>query len=184
MAIYTKTGDKGKTSLFGGKRVYKSDQKVETYASIDELNSVIGYAIAEISFKQKKKEQSLIRSELEEIQNDLLEIGSSLAASSTKTVKQLKNRPTEFEKRIDVLTAQMPILTKFILPGGSRGGASLHVARTMARRAERRVVSLSQAEKIDETIVIYLNRLSDLLFTMARFVNYKEKHKEQIWRKK
>ena len=144
MTIYTKTGDKGKTSLFDGIRVYKSDKKVETYASIDELNSSIGFAIAEISDKKLNKNLKSVTNQLIEIQHDLLEIGSSLAVGSTKPVTQLKKRPAEFEKQIDLLTLQMPALTKFILPGGGRGGASLHVARTMARRAERRVVGLSK----------------------------------------
>lgn len=175
--IYTRTGDKGKTSLFDGKRVLKSDKKVETYGTVDELNSSIGAASAFIKVQSIKKE-------LEEIQNDLLEIGSSLAVSSTLPVDQLKNRPVEIEKLIDKLTAQLPKLTQFILPGGGKGGSLLHVARTIARRAERNVVQLSQKEHIDQTIIIYLNRLSDLLFTTARFVNHKERQKEKIWRKK
>ncbi len=181
--IYTKTGDKGKTSLFDGKRVLKSDKKVETYGTIDELNSAIGAASAFIKIV-------LINKELEEIQNDLLEIGSSLAVSSTLPVDQLKNRPQEFEKLIDKLTNKLPPLNQFILPGGGKGGSLIHVARTITRRAERRVVDLNKTEEIDNTIIVYLNRLSDLLFTMARFVNYKEKEslpagrQEKIWRKK
>ncbi len=175
--IYTKTGDKGKTSLFDGKRVWKFDPKVDAYGTIDELNSSIGAASAFISIK-------LINKELEEIQNDLLEIGSSLAVSSTLPAFQLEKRPEEFEKLIDRLTKEMPLLTQFILPGGGKGASLLHVSRTIARRAERRIIKLSQKEEIDSTIIIYLNRLSDLLFTMARFVNYKEKKKEKIWRKK
>jgi cob(I)alamin adenosyltransferase len=177
MSIYTRTGDKGKTSLFDGKRVFKSDKKVETYGTIDELNSIIGVSSAFIKIK-------LINKELEEIQNDLLEIGSSLAVSQTLPTDQLKNRPLEFEKLIDKLTKQLPPLNQFILPSGGKGGSLLHVARTITRRAERSVVGLSKSEEIDNTILIYLNRLSDLLFTMARFVNYKEKKKEKIWRKK
>src|SRR3989344_4936364 len=177
--IYTRTGDKGKTSLFDGKRVFKYDKKVEAYGTIDELNSAIGVAMAEISNKRKKKGLPLITEELEEIQKDLLEIGSSLAVSIALPVDQLKDRPQEFEKLIDKLTRQLPPLTQFILPGGGKGGAHLHVARTVARRAERRVVGLSKTEKVDEIIIIYLNRLSDLLFTMARFVNFKEKKKEK-----
>jgi cob(I)alamin adenosyltransferase len=175
--IYTRGGDKGKTSLFDGKRVWKFDVKVETYGTIDELNSMIGLASSFIKIPK-------INKELEEIQNDLLEIGSSLAVSSTLPAPQIARRPTEFEKLIDELTKQIPPLTQFILPGGGKGGASLQVARTIARRAERRIVDLARKEEIDEVIIIYLNRLSDLLFTMARFVNYKEKQKEKIWKKK
>lgn len=175
--IYTRTGDKGKTSLFDGKRVLKSDKKVETYGTIDELNSSIGLASSFI-------EIPIINKELEEIQNDLLEIGSSLAVSSTLPAPQIAKRPEEFEKLIDNLTKQMSPLTQFILPGGGSGGAALHVSRTIARRAERRIVELNKTEEIDPVIITYLNRLSDLLFTMARFVNFKEKKKEKIWRKK
>lgn len=175
--IYTRTGDKGKTSLFDGKRVLKSDKKVDAYGTIDELNSAIGLASVFI------KDQS-IRRELEEIQNDLLEIGSSLAVSQTLPADQISNRPPELENLIDKFTNKLPPLAQFILPGGGNGGAFLHVARTICRRSERRVVGLSKKEDVDETIIIYLNRLSDLLFTMARFVNHKERQKEKIWRKK
>jgi len=175
--IYTKKGDKGKTSLFDGKKVFKSNIKVETYASIDELNSTLGVAA---SFIKDKK----ILGEIEEIQNDLLIIGSSLAVSKTRKVPQLKNRPEDFEKLIDDLTEKLPPLNQFILPGGGKGGAYLHVSRTFARRSERRVVALSKKEKIDPITIKYLNRLSDLLFTMARYANFKEKKKEKIWRKK
>lgn len=175
--IYTRIGDKGKTSLFDGKKVFKSDKKVEAYGTIDELNSAIGAASAFVHNR-------LIKKELEEIQNDLLEIGSSLAVSTTLPADQLSNRPQEFENLIDKLTKQMPPLSQFILPGGGKGGALLHLSRTIARRAERNIVQLSQKEKIDRVIIIYLNRLSDLLFTMARFVNHKEHQREKIWRKK
>ncbi len=177
MKIYTRTGDKGKTSLFDGKRVLKSDKKVETYGTVDELNSAIGAASAFIKNR-------LINKELEEIQNDLLEVGSALAVSTALPVDQLNDRPQEFEKLIDKLTKQLPPLNQFILPGGGKGGALLHLSRTVARRAERNVVQLSQKEKIDGVIIIYLNRLSDLLFTMARFVNYFERKKEKTWRKR
>lgn len=175
--IYTRKGDRGKTSLFDGKKVWKYDLKVEAYGTIDELNSVIGVASSFVKTRTVNKE-------LEEIQNDLLEIGSSLAVSSTLPVDQLSKRPEEFEKLIDKLTKQMPILSQFVLPSGSRGGSLLHLARTVARRAERKIVQLNQKEQIDGLILIYLNRLSDLLFTMARLVNYKERKKEKTWRKK
>jgi len=175
--IYTKKGDKGKTSLLDGKKVSKASIKVETYASIDELNSSLG--VASVFIKDKK-----INKEIEEIQNDLLEIGSSLAVSKTRKIPQLKNRPEDFEILIDKLTKELPPLSQFILPGGGRGGAFLHVSRTLTRRSERRVVALSKIEKIDPITIKYLNRLSDLLFTMARYVNFKEKKKEKIWRKK
>ena len=181
--IYTRTGDKGKTSLFDGKRVLKSDKKVETYGTIDELNSALGVASAFIKIKS-------INKEIEDIQNDLLEIGSSLAVSQTLPVDQLSKRPEDLENLIDKLTKQLPPLNQFILPGGGKGGSLLHAARTIARRAERRIVDLNKTEEVDEIIIVYLNRLSDLLFTMARFVNFKEKPfgklsaSEKIWRKR
>lgn len=177
MAIYTRAGDKGKTSLFDGKKIDKSNIQVEAYGTIDELNSAIGAAVAFIK-------EPLVRKELQEIQNDLLELGSSLAVSSTLPLDQLEKRPKEFENLIDKLTGKMPILSQFILPGGGKGGSLLHVARTITRRAERRVVALSKKEEIDAVALVYLNRLSDLLFTMARFVNFAEKQKEPTWRKK
>ena len=179
MAIYTRTGDKGKTSLFDGTRVLKSHIRVETYGTIDELNSVIGAAVASI-----KKQKSGIKKELEEIQHDLFAIGSVLATPHGMPVIGLDTRPKDFEKLIDEMTSKMPELKNFILPGGSPAGSLLHVARTVSRRAERKVIALMQKEEVDTNIVIYLNRLSDLLFTMARFVNHLEKQKETIWKKR
>lgn len=175
MKIYTKTGDKGETSLFGGKRVSKADLRVEAYGTVDELNSAIGIAIAE-------SQASECNSELIRIQNDLLDIGSVLANPKAKSIR-LEKRVEEFEGLIDVMTKELPALANFILPGGGKGGAQLHFARTLARRAERRIVALAQKEVIDNGILIYFNRLSDLLFTMARFVNYKEKKQEVLWTK-
>ncbi len=182
MPIYTRTGDKGTTSLFDKTRVLKSSDRVETYGTIDELNSMLGAAIAALSSKHKVSIIN-IKKELELIQHDLLEIGSALANPQSLPIKGLSARPTDFEKMIDKMTAKMPELKNFILPGGSRAGSLLHVSRTIARRAERRIVALIQTEDIDQDIVIYVNRLSDLLFTMARFANHKEKKKETIWLK-
>jgi len=182
MPIYTRTGDKGKTSLFDGTRVLKSDKRVETYGTIDELNSMIGTAIAEIKDLRFKIKD--VTDELERIQHDLLDIGSTLATPHPMPVVGLENRPKEFEKVIDAMTKKMPELKAFILPGGGKAGSALHVARTIARRAERQLVALMQKEKVDLTIITYINRLSDLLFTMARYVNYVEKKKEVIWVKK
>lgn len=177
MPIYTRTGDKGKTSLFDGTRVLKSHPRVDAYGTIDELNSVLGLAIAEIKNKE-------MRNELEEVQHDLLEIGSALAMPHPLPVIGLEKRVKQFEKSIDEMTEQMPRLKNFILPGGGTAGASLHIARTIARRAERQLVALMQIEEVDQTIVVYLNRLSDLLFTMARYANYLDKQKEIKWVKK
>ena len=180
MAIYTRTGDKGKTSLFDGTRVLKSNDRVETYGTIDELNSFIGVACAFLS----DRKHGIVEKELEKIQHDLFEIGSALALPHALPVTGLDSRPKEFEKLIDDLTEQMPELKNFILPSGGKAGTFLHVCRTIARRAERRVVALLQEESVDEKIVIYLNRLSDVFFTMARYVNFVEKKKEIRWIKK
>ncbi|HVZ58812.1 MAG TPA: cob(I)yrinic acid a,c-diamide adenosyltransferase [Patescibacteria group bacterium] len=177
MPIYTRTGDKGKTSLLGGRRVLKSDERVDTYGTVDELNSLLGVVVSTIETKHQQ-----LAKELEGIQNDLFDIGSYLADPQAKPLR-LAERIKEFETRIDHMTKKMPELHNFILPGGGRVGASLHQARTVCRRAERRLVGLMQETDIDDEIVKYLNRLSDLLFTMARFVNHKEKKKETIWSK-
>lgn len=195
MKIYTKTGDKGKTSLFGGKRVSKADLRIEIYGEIDELNSIIGVAIAQIqnprfARRGKFKRQSYsskLKNELFKIQDDLFEVYSILTSLNTKykilNTKYLKNRTFEFENLIDEITKELPELTNFILPGGGEAGSFLHLARLVCRRVERRIVALSRKEKINPQILVYFNRLSDLLFVMARFVNFQEKQKEIIWRK-
>ncbi len=176
MPIYTRAGDKGLTALYGGKRVLKSVDRVETYGTIDELNSVVGLVVSLLSHKHQ-----LVKKELERIQHDLFEIGSYLANPEAKPVERLVKRVKDFEDMIDTQTKKMPPLHNFILPGGSKAGASLHQARTVCRRAERKLVALMQTEEIDEHLVKYINRLSDLLFSSARFVNQKEKKKETIW---
>lgn len=179
MPIYTRTGDKGTTALFDGTRVAKSHERVETYASIDELNSIIGETLAFLPPKYKA-----IVKELEMIQHDLFAIGSALATPHPIPVTGLQIRPKDFEKQIDALTQKLPELKNFILPGGSKAGSLLHVARTFARRAERKVVKLTEKEEVDQDILIYLNRLSDLLFTLARYINHQEKQKEIKWIKR
>jgi cob(I)alamin adenosyltransferase len=180
MSIYTKFGDKGKTSLYGGKTVSKGSMRVEAYGNLDELNSFLGVVLAEL--KDKKVKQEIV-----EIQKDLFEIGSSIASLSTNKHKALsiflEKRVFEFEKEIDRLSGKLPELENFILPGG-KTGSYLHYARTIARRAERRIVVLAEKERILREILIYLNRLSDLLFMYARYVNYKEKQKEIVWQPK
>jgi cob(I)alamin adenosyltransferase len=177
MAIYTRTGDKGKTSLFSGIRVSKADLRVETYGTVDELNSVIGLILS-----LGKKYLNLNR-ELIKIQRDLLDIGSALANPKSKPLNYLEKRVKEFENLIDEMTKSLPPLKNFILPGGGKTGAMLNLARTVCRRAERRIVALNGQEKIDNNIIVYFNRLSDLLFIMARFLNFKEKKKEAVWKK-
>lgn len=175
--IYTKKGDTGMTSLFGGLRVEKNNLRVATYGSVDELNSLLGVVIAETVNKMLKKI-------LLGIQNDLLDIGSCLANPDSKPLKYLSSKVEKFENSIDEMTEKLPELHNFILPGGGKSGAFLHFARSVSRRVERSVVELAQKEKIDKNILTYFNRLSDLLFTMSRFANMQEKQKEIKWNKK
>jgi len=179
MSIYTRFGDKGKTALFSGKTVSKGSLRIDAYGSIDELNSSIGVALTLIKDPKIKKELFLV-------QNDLFEIGAGLSrfTKSEKTKGYYQKRVNEFEKTIDALTKKLPKLSHFILPGGGKGGSHLHITRTICRRAERRVAQLSDKEKLNKEILIYINRLSDLLFTFARYINYKEKKKEIIWNNK
>ena len=182
MSIYTRTGDKGVTTLGNGRKVSKSSLRVQAYGNIDELNAAIGVVVSAIS-----RQHLAVSNQLIQIQKDLFEIGTYLA-NSAKTDKNLndylKQRVLDFEKEIDLLTKKLPELTHFILPGGGKIGAFLHLARTICRRAERRIVELAKNETIDEQVIVYLNRLSDLLFVTARFVNLKEKKKETVWFKK
>lgn len=179
MKIYTRKGDKGQTGLANGKRVSKADPRIEILGAIDELNSAIGVVIAEVQSCSLKLKVKLIN-----IQNDLLSIGSVLAntkvSSHKLAVSGLEKRVKEFEALIDEMTVRLPPLKNFILPGGGMAGANLHLARAVCRRVERRIVELNHKS---EAVLVYFNRLSDLLFTMARFVNFKENKKEQIWTK-
>lgn len=177
MAIYTRTGDKGKTSLFGGQRVLKSDIRVEAYGTVDELNSVVGLVVATLSTRHSK-----LKKELEKIQHDLFAIGSYLASPKADPISFLSQRVDDFEKLIDSQDKILPPLNNFILPGGGRAGASLHQARTVCRRVERGLVALMQKSEVDDDVVKYINRLSDLLFSTARFINHKEHKKETIWK--
>lgn len=177
MPIYTRTGDKGETSLFGGKRVSKAAKRVEAYGTIDELNSCLGSALSFLPSSQKR-----LRSKLLKIQNNLLLLGSTLANPNSLPLS-LEEEIKDLEKEIDLMTAQMPPLRNFILPGGSKAGSLLHLARTVCRRAERRLVNLAETESVDKGIVKYINRLSDFLFTAGRFVNHKKGEKETIWQK-
>lgn len=182
MPIYTKTGDKGTTSLMDGSRVSKDDMRVDTYGSVDELNSQLGVVLA---YLQDTSYEDLLKKDLLAIQKDLLTIGALLADPkakvSEKTVKHLDEQVSMFEKRIDEMTGQMPELKNFILPGGGKPGAFLHMARTVARRVERRITTLVKKEAVEFVVIRYFNRLSDLLFTMSRYINYKEGNQEAIW---
>ncbi len=164
--IYTKTGDAGETGLWGGKRVSKASPRIEAYGTVDELNALLG--VSETLLKQKSL-QALIK----KIQNGLHVICADLAnpdlASAGPRIQAAHIQELEID--CDKLDEKLPELKKFILPGGSPGGASLHLARTVARRAERRVIELAGSERINPEVIRYLNRLSDLLFIMARAAN-------------
>lgn len=183
MPIYTRKGDQGKTSLVNGQKIWKNSQRTTTYGTVDELNCNLGVVVAEIG-KSSKRNQANLLEILTSIQNDLFYIGSFLANPESRDVGiDLKKRVEIFEKKIDEMASRLPVLKNFILPGGGRVGALLQVCRAVARRAEREVITLSQKEKIDENVLVYFNRLSDLLFTMSRFANFSERKKETIWKK-
>lgn len=173
--IYTKKGDKGFTSLFNGKKVAKDNLRIKALGEVDEVNSLIG--LVNSFLKDKKIKQELIK-----IQQDLFLAGGYLAGSLKTEIKILKKRTEELELLIDSLAKQTPELKNFILPGGTNSASLLHFSRTVCRRAERNIVSLSKKEKIDNVVVVYLNRLSDTFFTMARFVNFKQGEKEEVWK--
>lgn len=168
MKIYTKTGDKGKTSLIGA-RVRKDDLRVEAYGTIDELNSFVGKAMTEL---EVNKFQDML-TDLETIQNELFDAGGDLSVVLEERNYKLGEESIErLEERIDELMDEAPPLERFILPGGSPAAATLHIARTVTRRAERRTVTLmNEADDVPTPVVRYLNRLSDYLFVAARIVN-------------
>jgi cob(I)alamin adenosyltransferase len=173
LKIYSGFGDGGKTRLLGGQVVDKDDLKVESYGTVDELNSVIGLVITYV-------EMNTIIEDLQKIQYRLFELSAELAISDKKSQRLLESvinndNIRELEKKIDHLESQVDPLKNFILPGGSRGAALCHVARTICRRAERKIISLNKTETVNAQILIYFNRLSDYLFVLARYLN-KEKN--------
>ena len=179
MKIYTKTGDGGDTSLFGGQRVPKDALRIEAYGTVDELNSVIGLALADGPDEN-------IRPVLLQIQHRLFGLGADLAtprSTTRKNVRRIEPRDSlPLEREIDRLDALLKPLHSFILPGGSPLAARLHFARTVCRRAERVVVRLSRNEDIGEGMTMYLNRLSDLLFVLARYANRSAEIPEILWK--
>ncbi|MGB2869998.1 MAG: cob(I)yrinic acid a,c-diamide adenosyltransferase [Bacteroidota bacterium] len=178
MKIYTRTGDGGQTSLFGGKRISKDSLRLEAYGSVDELNSHLG---AIRSLKPSQQIDAL----LERIQNDLFILGADLATPLTKksgNVQRIGQAHIDaLERNIDTFEAGLKPLTAFILPGGTAVGSQLHIARTVCRRVERFVVKLSKKEHIGKLPTIYLNRLSDLLFVTARYANKRDAAAETTW---
>lgn len=183
MKIYTRTGDSGDTALFGGGRVPKDHRRVAAYGTVDELNAVLGVSVVEV-------EDSEIRGRLEVIQHDLFAVGSILATRPRADGSPHPHLPPlpverieEMEGWIDRADEELPPLTQFVLPGGSSGAARLHLARTVCRRAEREVVTLSAEEEVDVGAIRYLNRLSDLLFALARLENHRAGRADVAWKK-
>jgi len=178
MKIYTKTGDSGETSLFDGTRVSKSDARVDAYGEVDEVNAWLGFVRA-------AGVDAELDAELARIQRDLFAVGARLADPAEKIAARVTKAAIDeedvarLELLIDRLEDELPPLRRFIVAGGSVAGAALHVARTVCRRAERRVVSLSPP--VEPIVLRYLNRLSDLLFVLARAVNHRAKAPETEW---
>lgn len=179
MKLYTKTGDDGTTGLFGGQRVRKDSLRVEAYGTVDELNASLGLAAVVC----KHAELSAI---LTRLQNELFDLGAVLCTPPgplPKHIKPITKQHIESAERdIDALCAPLPELTNFILPGGTELAARLHLARCIARRAERIIVALAQQEPAGELVVIYVNRLSDLFFAMARRANQLEGIEDVLWK--
>ncbi len=183
--VYTRTGDAGTTALFGGGRVPKDHPRVEAYGAVDELNSAIGVAIAFMSDEK-------LFGELTSVQNELFNIGAELASESGneksaefgRLFTDAGGKIGLLESLMDTLDSQLPPLTTFVLPSGSQAGALLHLCRTVCRRAERAVVSLGHTERVNPDLGRYLNRLSDLLFVMARHVNQADGCPETSWQKR
>jgi cob(I)alamin adenosyltransferase len=187
MKIYTKTGDKGETGLIGGKRIPKSDPRIISYGLIDELNSNVGLTISLLNLKNNNLFSDLIDL-LIKIQNDLFAIGSDLADPTYPIENKYKIPRTDekmvlyLESEIDKFDKEVVPITFFILPGGSIESSILHVSRSIARRTETAVTALSKSQTINPAILIYLNRLSDLLFVAARLVNKRIGVEDVAWK--
>ncbi|MBI2981333.1 MAG: cob(I)yrinic acid a,c-diamide adenosyltransferase [Deltaproteobacteria bacterium] len=181
--IYTKTGDLGETGLFGGSRVKKSHPRIVAYGTVDELNAVLGQV-------RSKNDDPSLHKFLERVQSDLFHIGALLATPDREKITRrgvscLGEKEVRFlEETIDHYDRELSPLTNFILPGGTEIAAGFHIARTVCRRAEREVVSLMEREEIDPSILVYLNRLSDLFFVLARWVNMKKRVADSPWEKR
>lgn len=176
MKIYTRTGDLGQTSLFGGARVAKNDTRIEAYGTVDELSSFLGVARA-------SGVPAEVDAVLEQVQRDLFDVGAHLASPGTsRFVGVDPQRIAELESAIDAMERELVPLTNFILPGGTLAAAQLHVARTVCRRAERCVVGLQDESAATKSTIAYLNRLSDYLFVAARFANRRADVADVEWK--
>jgi len=178
MKIYTKTGDAGKTGLFGGARISKDDIRIEAYGTVDELNSFIGLLISKMGGIEEEKELLLA------IQSKLFSVGSNLASDPSKNLQVPKITEEDIEVlelAMDNMEANLEPLKSFVLPGGSEENSLAHVCRTITRRAERRVVTLSLSAEVDPLIIKYLNRLSDYFFMLSRYLAHYFGHRETPW---
>ena len=183
--IYTKTGDKGETSLFSGQRVSKNDPIMEAMGSVDECNSAIGVSLAQLPNTPKFISP---RKQLNLIQHTLFDLGAALATPRTKAPEG-KIKKTRFDSQgiilleqwIDEMEQELPPLKTFILPGGHPAGAMLHLARSIARRAERRILPIHEHTDVSDHVLMYINRLSDYLFVLSRFVNHLNQSPETLW---
>ncbi|MEO5971354.1 MAG: cob(I)yrinic acid a,c-diamide adenosyltransferase [Bdellovibrionia bacterium] len=178
MKIYTKKGDAGETSLYGGLRVPKDDLRIRTYGTFDELNAILGMVLAEPALAEE------ISTRLLRIQGELFQLGAELATPRGKSIgSQLIQDPQveSMEREIDQMEAKLKPLKTFILPGGVRASALVHLARTVSRRAERDMISLNRAESLRPVVLQYVNRLSDYLFVSARYLNYLAGNSDIPW---
>lgn len=182
--IYTRSGDEGTTSLFGGGRVPKDHPRVSAYGAVDELNSVIGVAVAFMDDERLTRELAAVQNELFNIGSELAsETAGEKAAAHARMFAAATKKIAAMERLLDELDSALPPLQTFILPSGSKAGALLHLCRTVSRRAERELVSLNRLEPVNPEILAYMNRLSDILFVMARYVNQKDGVLEKSWHK-
>lgn len=174
MTIYTRAGDSGETELLNGRKLSKNDPRVEACGTVDELNALLGLVVA---FADEPELKELLTA----VQRDLFLIGAELAGS--KKIRRITlQKISDLENVIDKVEEKLPTLRRFILPGGTKMAALLHVARAVCRRAERRVVAVADREKINKQIITYLNRLSDMLFVLARAANRKKRVEEPLWK--
>jgi cob(I)alamin adenosyltransferase len=186
--VYTRGGDKGQTALVGGRRVAKSDPRLEAYGTVDELNCVIGTLVPQVKVELSRNpnEQSAVLTLLDAIQHELFDVGSRLACEDEKLLAQLPqiqdDRIAELERAMDTYSTHLKPLKNFVLPGGTRSAGISHLARTVCRRAERATVAIG--EHVEPIVVQYLNRLSDYFFVLSRHLNRLSNVEEPIWNPK
>ena len=183
--VYTRSGDSGKTSLADGEIRFKDDDRIESYGAIDELNAHLG-CCNELLEANKNKQFLSVQDKIIDIQNELFNIGAYLASGKNKNEKNFSDsyldKVKKMEIEIDTINESLTGLESFVLPGGSIINAHFHIARTICRRAERRVIKLSKIETVNAHIIIYLNRLSDLLFVWSRWISKLLGHQENLWK--